>query len=104
MRGGRSSRFAARVAGAIAPLAAAVFVVGFPRLVEACAVCTSGREDENNTAFLISTIFLSLLPLAGLGTLVFVIWRRLRALEAQGRGAESAPIASASVASSIPAP
>lgn len=93
-----------RRARLLAPLAAAVIVVAFPRLVEACAVCTSGREDENNTAFLISTIFLSLLPLAGLGTLVFVIWRRLRALEGQGRNGETAPIAAASAAPSLPAP
>ena len=97
-----------RALGVVGALGAAgiVGVLAFlaPRAALACAVCSAGRDDESNTAFLISTIFLSLLPLAGLGTLVFVIWRRLRALEAQGRGAESAPIASASVASSIPAP
>lgn len=67
----------ARAALAVSTLA----VLLLPRVVEACAVCTAGRDDENKTAFLISTIFLSLLPLAGIGTLVFVIRRRLRRLE-----------------------
>ena len=51
------------------------------RISLACAVCSAGREDESNTAFLISTIFLSLLPLGALGTLVFVLWRRIQKLE-----------------------
>ncbi len=59
-----------------------------PRAAIACAVCSSGREDENNTAFLISTIFLSVLPLAALGTLVFVLWRRIQKLEAETLDAE----------------
>ncbi len=59
-----------------------------PRAALACAVCTAGREDENNTAFLISTIFLSVLPLAALGTLVFVLWRRIQKLEAETSAAE----------------
>lgn len=61
-----------------------------PRTAEACAVCTAGREDETNQAFLISTVFLSLLPLAGLGTLLFVLWRRIQALES-GRVPEPGP-------------
>ena len=52
-----------------------------PRVALACAVCSAGREDESNTAFLISTIFMSVLPLAALGTLVFVLWRRIQKLE-----------------------
>lgn len=52
-----------------------------PRALLACAVCTSGREDESNAAFLVSTIFLSLLPLGALGTLVYVLWRRFQKLE-----------------------
>ena len=59
-----------------------------PRAALACAVCSSGREDENNTAFLISTIFLSVLPLVALGTLVFVLWRRIQKLEAETPAAE----------------
>lgn len=79
-------------------VAVAALVVALPKLALACAVCTSGREDESNTAFLISTIFLSLLPLAGLGTLVFVLWRRIRALEAQRGDADGASASVANVA------
>jgi hypothetical protein len=64
-------------------IAAWLIVELLPRTAAACAVCTAGRDDETNQAFLISTIFMSILPLAGLGTLVFVIWRRMRALEAR---------------------
>lgn len=63
-------------------------LVSAPRAALACAVCSSGREDESNTAFLISTIFLSVLPLAALGTLVFVLWRRIQKLEAETLDAE----------------
>jgi len=96
------SRFMkARLPGRLSVLvsvAVAALVVALPKLALACAVCTSGREDESNTAFLISTIFLSLLPLAGLGTLVFVLWRRIRALEAQRGDADGASASVANVA------
>ena len=72
----------ARAAVAVLIASGVVFaLVGAPRLALACAVCSAGREDENQTAFLISTIFMSLLPLAALGTLVFVLWRRFQKLE-----------------------
>lgn len=86
--GRAAGRLARRLTGSCAALASVAIVVASPRLVSACAVCTSGRDDESNTAFLISTIFLSLLPLAALGTLVFVLWRRIRALEAESGRAE----------------
>ncbi|HEB91727.1 MAG TPA: hypothetical protein ENI85_19285 [Deltaproteobacteria bacterium] len=54
-----------------------------PSLARACSVCTAGRDEENAAAFLLTTIFMSILPLAALGTLVFVIWRRFRKLEAE---------------------
>lgn len=77
---GARTRARAAVAGIIASGVVLVFV-GAPRLALACAVCSAGREDENQTAFLISTIFMSLLPLAALGTLVYVLWRRYQKLE-----------------------
>lgn len=86
--GRRASSFvgSARVAAPLVTSAlASAFVtvlVWTPRVAEACAVCSAGRDEENQTAFLVSTIFLSLLPLAALGTLVFVLWRRIRRLEA----------------------
>jgi len=54
-----------------------------PKVAAACAVCTAGRDEENAAAFLITTIFMSITPLIAIGTLVFVIWRRMRKLEQQ---------------------
>jgi uncharacterized membrane protein len=54
-----------------------------PRVATACAVCTAGKDEENAFAFLMTTIFMSIMPLAAIGTLVFVLWRRIRKLEAE---------------------
>ena len=58
-------------------------IVQLPRVAEACSVCTAGRDEENQTAFLLSTIFMSALPLIAIGTLVYVLWRRIQKLEAE---------------------
>jgi hypothetical protein len=58
-------------------------IVQSPRVATACAVCTAGRDEENQAAFLWSTLFMSLLPLMAIGTLVFVIRRRYKKLEAE---------------------
>lgn len=74
-------------------------VLATPRLAEACAVCTAGREEENQLAYLLTTIFMSLLPLLAVGTLIFVLWRRIRKLEAERGEAprEGTPIAAPAV-------
>ena len=67
-------------------LAAACFawlVVLSPSIASACSVCTAGRDEENAAAFLITTIFMSVLPLLALGTFVYVLWRRFQKLEAE---------------------
>jgi hypothetical protein len=61
----------------------ASIVVHGPRVAEACSVCTAGRDEENQLAFLLSTIGMSLMPLIAIGTLVFVLWRRIQKLEAE---------------------
>jgi hypothetical protein len=53
-------------------------LTGAPRLALACSVCTAGREDETQTAFLVTTIFLSLLPLSMFAGFGFWLWRRYR--------------------------
>jgi hypothetical protein len=58
-------------------------IVQLPRVAEACSVCTAGRDEENQAAFLLSTIFMSVLPLIAIGTLVYVLWRRIQKLEAE---------------------
>lgn len=57
-----------------------VVLLWAPKIVEACSVCSVGREDENRVAFLITTVFLSLLPLAMIGGTVWWFWRRSRQL------------------------
>ncbi len=57
----------------IALLAATLCV---PELASACAVCGFG-EDRSRVAYLVTTVFLSLLPLALFGG--FLWWLRARA-------------------------
>ena len=49
----------------------------WPRLAFACAACVTGNE-RNRVAFLITTIVLSLLPLAMIGAGAVALRRRLR--------------------------
>ncbi len=85
MSAGGRDRLGRGLRGIAGALAAAIVLS--PRVLLACAVCTSGRDDESNAAFLVSTIFLSLLPLGALGTLVYVLWRRFQKLEQANDGA-----------------
>ncbi len=78
----RVSRVATRVATWLSALAIWLLVAA-PGIARACAVCTAGREEENQLAYLLTTIFMSLMPLFAIGTLVFVLWRRIRKLEAE---------------------
>jgi hypothetical protein len=47
-----------------------------------CAVCYSAKDDAANAAFLVMTAFMTLLPLAVLGGLIYWVVRRIRAAEA----------------------
>ena len=66
-----------RVKDRIAALALAAWVAA-PELARACAVCTAGRDDETQAAFLGTTAFLSVLPLALIGGFVWWLRRRVR--------------------------
>ncbi len=66
----------ARIAGLGAALC-----LGAPELARACAVCSSGTEDASRLAFILTTIFLSSLPLLMLGAVLWWLWRRTRQLE-----------------------
>lgn len=61
-------------------LAALVCLValGAPRLALACSVCSAGREDDTNRAFIITTIFLSVTPLAMFAGFGIFLYRRHR--------------------------
>ena len=60
--------------------AALVCLVAFaaPRLALACSVCSAGREDDANRAFIITTIFLSVTPLAMFAGFGIFLYRRHR--------------------------
>ena len=74
----------------------ALILVQAPGVARACAVCTAGRDEENAFAFLLTTIFMSIMPLAAIGTLVFVLWRRIQRLEANSSPPEPSVASSAS--------
>lgn len=65
----------------LAAMALVGLLVSFPHLAEACSVCTSGREEENQMAFILTTIFLSLLPPLCVGAVIFWLFRRAREVE-----------------------
>jgi hypothetical protein len=72
-----------RISTSVLTAALAWLIVQLPAVAQACSVCTAGRDEENAAAFLLSTIFMSLLPLIAIGTLVYVLWRRIQKLEAE---------------------
>jgi len=68
---------------AVATALFAWLVVLSPSISSACSVCTAGRDEENAAAFLMTTIFMSCLPLLALGMFIYVLWRRFQKLEAE---------------------
>ena len=64
-----------------------------PRIALACPVCMGGRDDATRAAFLLTTLFLSVLPLALIGGVVWWLTRRARSLEQQrsAAGAGASP-------------
>lgn len=58
----------------------AVFWLG--SVAWACAVCGGQDDADTRQAFIDTTIFLSLLPLAMMGSAGWWIWKRSQALEA----------------------
>jgi len=61
--------------------AVAVLVVWSPGISQACSVCSTGREDENRLAFILTTAFLTFLPLSMIGGFVWYLRRRHLQLE-----------------------
>lgn len=73
----------ARLARRALPAVSAIAALAAPRLAVACSVCSSGRDDETQLAFLIGTIFLSLTPLALIGGVAWALWRRAKRIAAE---------------------
>lgn len=70
----------ASVSRVAAPVLAALLLLA-PRIAEACSQCLSGRSEETKLAYILTTVFLSVLPLVAIGGLVWWLVRRVRALE-----------------------
>lgn len=62
-----------------------VLLLGLPRAAEACAVCSPAQDEPVREAFLVTTIFLSVLPLFLVGGFAWWLRRRVRESEAQRR-------------------
>ena len=70
-----------RMTSRIALLLALVLCAGLlPDAAAACSVCYAGAE-ESRKAFLLTTVFLSVLPLAMFGSLFWWFRRRFRELD-----------------------
>jgi hypothetical protein len=74
-------------------LASVWLILTGPSLVEACAVCSAGREDESRTAFIIGTAFMTALPMILVGGLVW--WIRKKTREAASLAQELDPVSEA---------
>jgi hypothetical protein len=61
--------------------ASAAIAVATPRLAAACAVCMGGVGGGTQKAFATGSLFLSVLPLAVVGTAVWYLRRRAKAVE-----------------------
>jgi hypothetical protein len=66
-------------------------VLSAPARVLACPVCTPGRDDATQQAFFSMTIFMTLLPLAMFGVVLYWFVRRIRAAETSDVRPELAP-------------
>lgn len=67
-----------------------------PGAAAACAVCGSSQSKENQVAYLVTTGFLTVLPLALVGAVVW--WLRKRSRELDAEAASAYPVAGTGVA------
>jgi hypothetical protein len=77
-----------------------VLVMNTPQAAWACAVCSAGREDDSRMAFILMTAFMTFLPLTIVGSFVWWLRARARALEV----AEPATVSAAEPARVLPKP
>jgi hypothetical protein len=63
----------------VVPALAAALVLA-PEVAWACTVCTGGNSEATGRAFLLGSLFLSLLPLAAVAVAAWWLRRRARAL------------------------
>ncbi len=68
-----------------------VALVVVPAAALACPSCVNTQE-ENRVAYLVTTAFLSLLPLAMMGGIGFWLWRSARAAARASAGEHTTPL------------
>ena len=73
-------RAADRVRSLVAA-ATVLLIAGVPGVSAACAVCFAGTDDASRVAFIGTTAFMTLLPLALLGAACWWAWRRFQVLD-----------------------
>jgi len=61
---------------------AAALLLAVPA-AEACSVCSAAQDDSVREAFLVTTVFLSVLPLLLVGGFAWWLRRRMRELDAR---------------------
>jgi hypothetical protein len=66
-------------------LVAVALVLSAPGIALACPVCFATKNEANRAAFFNSTMFLSLIPLAMMGAVIYGVYRKVKAHEAQER-------------------
>jgi len=62
-------------------LALVALIVAMPALAEACPVCNSAKNEASRIAFLVTTAFLSFLPLGLVAGVLYWIRSSIRAAE-----------------------
>ena len=72
-----------RLSGLAPALALAVLLLASPEPAQACSVCSAAEEDSVRAAFLVTTVFLSVLPLMLVGGFAWWLRRRVRDLDAE---------------------
>ena len=103
------SRWRSSIAAASLRVVPAALLLFAPQAVHACAVCFGGQEGDTRMAFILTTVFLTFLPLLMIGGVVWWFRRRFRQLELEeagamphGRGESGRSGADAGRASGIP--
>ena len=74
-----------RCVGLWALVVAAALFLAAPEAAEACSVCSAAQDDSVREAFLVTTVFLSVLPLLLVGGFAWWLRRRVRELDAAPR-------------------
>lgn len=70
------------------PIVVVPLLVVAPDVARACAVCSAGRDEATRVAFLVTTIFLSVLPLALIGGVAWWLRRAVRRSQALAPGSD----------------